>query len=335
MTTLPTLEGFTPEKNAQWAEDMLTASLIEVLEFAKKTETEVPHAMALFYAAMLTAAGDLGKLTFPNSRSAVEYTSALLLAHSSDPSVAGSHIAETIERYAFINVTTGGYRYTISMPWYTGESKGRRVLHRADGPAQWHRKQGDASERWYNFGHLHREGGLPASTRTRDGVITLTSWYVNGVPHRVGGLPACVSSSGDAEWWVNGEYHRDGDQPAVVRADGTQQWYQNGVLHRVGRPAVTWADGSKFWYQHGVLHRDGDQPAVVRGNGDQEWHQNGVRHRGGGPAVVEANGSQEWWFREGELHRVDGPAVVRVGGTCCTQWWVNGKRICLDRVAND
>ena len=75
-------------------------------------------------------------------------------------------------------------------------------------------------------GKLHRDGGLHALERPRDGY---KSWWVNGDLHRDGGLPAIDNINGDRNWYVNGERHREGGLPAVERSrDGYTAWWING-----------------------------------------------------------------------------------------------------------
>ena len=99
-------------------------------------------------------------------------------------------------------------------------------------------------------GKLHRNGGLHALERPRDGY---KSWWVNGFLHREGGLPAIECADGTKLWWVNGDLHRDGGLPAIDNINGDRNWYVNGERHREGGlPAVERSrDGYTAWWING------------------------------------------------------------------------------------
>lgn len=78
-------------------------------------------------------------------------------------------------------------------------SKGKKYIHRENGPAIIHDSGNDERESWYRHNKLHRIDGPAVSSTWHK----LKAWWINGELHCIDG-PAVTCPDRKDEWWING-----------------------------------------------------------------------------------------------------------------------------------
>lgn len=201
---------------------------------------------------------------------------------------------------------------------------------------------------WLNFkNEYHRDYGLAAFIVTNGGEA-IERWYKNGKLHRNNDLPAEIEYDLMDSWWEepsiitvkwywHGKLHRLKDGPAFIcydPKDAVEQWYQNGVLHRTGGPAEIRCYEDYYFPPYGP-HTNMSQLRIDEPHIHKElWYCHGKLSREDGPTHIEysENGTKklEIWYQDGEWSRDGGPAYIEYddsGTTKYEEWYSHGEFI--------